>query len=311
MTRIPVFYSDAQVHEAGSFSQSPLKPVMLVRKIALDPGFEIKSSLIDSVASDRLAQTHDLAHVKALIAGEAKDGFGNASKKNNKAVRATVGNFLAAAEWAAAGRRTGNPATDIIHPGVVWSLTSGFHHAGHDFCGGFCTFEALTLAAFELHKYRAMKTLIIDEDAHYGNGCENIIWHMGMHEYCQYMQSNHTHCDPGRTSLTMFEAELEQKITTFMPNIIMYQAGADNWIGDPLGGALTMERLFLRDKMVFKLARKYMLPIVVNLAGGYADNFDDTLAIHMNTGVAMKQVYLNSNDEPVFPEAALALEELQ
>lgn len=309
--RIPVFYSDAQVHDAGSFSKSPLKPGMLARKIALDPDFEIKSSLIDSVASDRLAQTHELGHVKALIAGEKADGFGNLSKKNNKAVRATVGNFLAAAEWAAAGRRTGNPATDIIHPGVVWSLTSGFHHAGHDFCGGFCTFEALTLAAFELHKYRAMKTLIIDEDAHYGNGCMNIIMHKGMENYCEYMQSNHTHSLPCESSLTDFTEQLESMLVEFMPNIIMYQAGADNWIGDPLGGALTMERLFLRDKVVFRLACKYSIPVVVNLAGGYADNFGDTLAIHMNTGVAMKQVYLNSGERPVYPGAALALEEIQ
>lgn len=310
MTRIPVFYSDAQVHDAGSFSKSPLKPGMLARKIALDPDFEMRDSF-GPVTREQLVQVHDEAHIAGLFDGTVANGFGNKSKKDFTAIRYTGGNLLAAAEWAVAYQRHGNPNTDIIHPGVVWSLTSGFHHAGHDFCGGFCTVECLTLAAYELQKYRGMKTLILDEDAHYGNGCLNIIMHKGMENYCEYMQSNATHRLPGESSLTYFTEQLESMLVSFMPNIIMYQAGADNWIGDPLGGALTMQRLFLRDKTVFKLARKYSIPVVVTLAGGYADNFDDTLAIHMNTGVAMKQVYLNSDERPVYPGAALALEEIQ
>jgi len=195
---------------------------------------------------------------------------------------------LAAAEWAAAGRREGNPETDIIHPGVVWSLTSGFHHANPGHAEGFCTIEALTLAAYELQKYRGLRTLIVDEDAHYGNGCVEMIRKHRMGGYCVYLQSYWTHC---RANLEKFRAELERFIEGVKPDLIMYQAGADNWVMDPLGGSLDMGQLYQRDLIVFHLAKQHGIPVVCNLAGGYAEDYEDTLRIHMNTGEAMKEVY--------------------
>lgn len=289
-TRIPVFYTEAQVHDACAYSKSPLKPSLLARKIINDESFAIRSGMIGPATADRLALTHDAAHVRALINGDKADGFGNSSSKDNKAIRTTVGNFLTAAEVAA-----GQPAE---HPGVVWSLTSGFHHAKHASCGGFCTFDALTLAAFELQKFRGMKTLIVDEDAHDGDGCKDVISKMKMSSYCEYMQSDYTHTD---NDLERFENQLLNMLRIYQPDIIFYQAGADNWLGDPLGGNLTMQELYMRDVIVLQLAKDFKVPVVVNLAGGYAKQFDDTLQIHMNTGEAMKEVFLMVDSHPVFP----------
>lgn len=307
--QIPVFYHDEQVHDACAYSKSPLKPSLLARRVAIDTAFQItgnngKDALIYPAGANRLAQTHDAAHVLALIYGTVKDGFDNASKKDNKAIRMTVGNFLAAAEWAAAGKRKGGPG-DIIHPGVVWSLTSGFHHAQADHCAGFCTYEALTLAAFELHKLRGMKTLIVDEDAHWGDGCVSMIDRHCMQQYCEYMYSPHTHQG---ADLEKFKRHLDIMLRVFRPDIIFYQAGADNWIGDPLGGNLTMEQLYQRDLIVFKSARRLKIPIVANLAGGYAENYEDTLQIHLNTGEAMKQVFLGAEGKPLYPVHAVEVE---
>lgn len=292
--RIPVFYKDAQIHDPSSFSKSPLKPKLLAERIALDRAFEIKSRAIHAVTCTRLEQTHDAKHVKALINGTEPDGFGNYSAEHNKAIRTTVGNYLAAADWAVTARREGAYA---IHPGVVWSLTSGFHHAGRNFSGAFCTFEALTLAAFEARIKYGLTTLIIDEDAHYGNGCVDVIDHSRMQSYCHYMQSKHTH---DSNDLDRFEAELLRTIKHRIPGVIMYQAAADNWTGDPLGGMLTTRELFARDMIVMEVAKFYKVPLVVNLAGGYAHNFEDTLQIHMNTGEAMKQVYLGLEAKPIY-----------
>ena len=74
----------------------------------------------------------------------------------------------------------------------------------------------------------------------------------------------------------------------------MYQAGADDWIGDPLGGTNTVAQLYQRDVATFTLAKRRGIPVVCNLAGGYAENFQDTLCIHLNTGEAMKEVYLGT-----------------
>jgi len=307
--KIPCFYSDEQIHNAASFSKSPMKPGLIARKVSLDPDFRMLQSLIDPIGSDRIARVHDEAHVKAVVAGEKGDGFGNKSKIDNRAIRATVGNFVVAAEYAGIGKLPGSMMANIQHPGVVWSLTSGFHHAGYDFCGGYCTFNALTIAAFELQKFRGIKTLIVDEDAHYGNGCINVISHLSMADYCHYMQSKYTHQMSGENSLIKFTEELESQLLSFKPNLIMYQAGADNWAGDPLGGGMTMDQLFMRDRAVFILAKRHNIPVVVNLAGGYAEDFDDTIAIHMNTAEAMKEIYLGKKPNPVYPEAALKLEE--
>ena len=293
---IPVFYHDEQVHDACSYSKSPLKPGLVARRIGPDPAFEFKSSLIHPIASDRLALTHEMRHVQALIAGEKADGFGNKSKKDNRAIRTTVGNYLAAAEWAAAG---------LSELGVVWSLTSGFHHAGYDTCEGFCTFNALNLAAAEIWKYRGIKSLIVDEDAHFFNGCVDIRERCNQGEYLMLMSSEHTHAD---NNLTLFELELLQNLEAHNPGLIMYQSGVDNWIADPLGGNLTMEELYLRDLIVFSAAKARGIPVVCNLAGGYADNYEDTLQIHMNTGEAMKCVFLGMPPTPVYPATALALE---
>ena len=305
MQKIPVFYSDAQVHDACSFSKSPLKPGLLSRRIGTDQSFQIISGLIGPVSLDRVAQTHDAEHARKLFAGEVEDGFGNKSKKGMLAIRNTVGNFLAAAEWAAAGKVDGNPDTDVIHPGVVWSLTSGFHHAHHDHCSGFCSIESLTLAAFELQKLRGMKTLIVDEDAHWGDGCVSMIDRNKMQQYCEYMYSPHTHQG---ADLEKFERHLSIMLRVFRPDIIFYQAGADNWICDPLGGKLTMEQMFRRDVMMMQIAKDFKVPLVVNLAGGYAEQYEDTLQIHLNTGEAMKQVFLGIEGKPLYPTHAVELE---
>jgi len=53
-----------------------------------------------------------------------------------------------------------------------------------------------------------------------------------------------------------------------------------------------MAELYQRDMTTFHLAKLHGIPVVCNLAGGYAENFQDTLRIHLNTGEAMKEVYL-------------------
>lgn len=277
---IPVFYHEDQVHDACSFSKSPMKPGLVANLITGDPAFKIESELIHPIGADRLSLTHDEAHVKALIAGDKVDGFGNKSKKDNRAIRTTVGNYLSAVEWAAAGMTP-----------VAWSLTSGFHHAGYDECEGFCTFNALNLAAEELWKFRGMKTLIVDGDAHFGNGCTDIIQKCNQGDYLRYLQLGEDHGNGWDKKAYM--VKLRNAISFHGANLIMYQAGADAWVGDPLNhGGLTMDELYQRDLTTLWVAKVLGIPIVVNLAGGYAENYEDTLRIHQNTGEAMKEIFL-------------------
>jgi len=277
--QIPVFYHPGQVHDPKSFSKSPLKPKLLAERIEKDYNFHIVSDLISPIESSRLKLIHDHGYIDGLMAGTVADGFGNASKSDFKAIRTTVGNFVTAAEYA------------LTQSPIVWSLTSGFHHATHKGGGGFCTIEGLTLAAFELRKFHNAKTLIVDEDLHYGNGCVDVIKTMDMGDYCTYHQSRFTHT-MARVDIGAYRKELRKMLVVSKPDIIMYQAGADNWIGDTMSGNLSLGQLYKRDLATFQEARDAGVPVVCNLAGGYAQDYEDTLSIHMTTGDAMKHTYI-------------------
>jgi len=68
------------------------------------------------------------------------------------------------------------------------------------------------------------------------------------------------------------------------PQCVFYLAGADPYEDDQLGGLrLTREGLRRRDRFVMDTVRAAGIPLVITLAGGYARNVDDTVAIHVAT----------------------------
>ncbi len=81
----------------------------------------------------------------------------------------------------------------------------------------------------------------------------------------------------------------------FDPQLISYVAGADPYKYDQLGGLnLSIEGLKKRDEFVFRLAKTRGVPIMVTLAGGYAQDVNDTITIHSNTVAAAKEVFIAS-----------------
>ena len=81
-------------------------------------------------------------------------------------------------------------------------------------------------------------------------------------------------------------------LSMFKPELICYLAGADPYREDQLGGlSLTIEGLKKRDALVFQIAKAERIPVMVTLAGGYAQNVEDTVTIHCNTVVAAKEVF--------------------
>ncbi len=79
----------------------------------------------------------------------------------------------------------------------------------------------------------------------------------------------------------------------FHPQLLSYVAGADPYKEDQLGGLnLSIEGLKQRDEFVFRVANTRGIPVVVTLAGGYAQNLNDTVTIHANTVQAAKEVFV-------------------
>jgi acetoin utilization deacetylase AcuC-like enzyme len=69
----------------------------------------------------------------------------------------------------------------------------------------------------------------------------------------------------------------------FEPGLVFYVAGADPYEKDQLGGLrVTKEGLRERDEIVIGEARRLRIPVAAVLAGGYAVDFEDTVAIHLS-----------------------------
>jgi len=92
--------------------------------------------------------------------------------------------------------------------------------------------------------------------------------------------------------LAWLDNALSSGLRQFEPDLLCYVAGADPYREDQLGGlSLTIEGLKKRDELVFRVARARDIPIMVTLAGGYAQKIDDTVTIHCNTVIAAKEVF--------------------
>ena len=92
--------------------------------------------------------------------------------------------------------------------------------------------------------------------------------------------------------LAWLDNALSSGLRQFEPDLMCYIAGADPYKEDQLGGLnLSIEGLKKRDELVFRVARARNIPVMVTLAGGYAQNVEDTVTIHSNTVMAAKDVF--------------------
>ncbi len=81
-------------------------------------------------------------------------------------------------------------------------------------------------------------------------------------------------------------------LSMLKPELICYIAGADPYREDQLGGlSLTIDGLKERDALVFQIAKAEGIPVMVTLAGGYAQRLEDTVTIHCNTVIAAKEIF--------------------
>jgi acetoin utilization deacetylase AcuC-like enzyme len=258
-----------------SFSPSAGKPAAFVEAaLARFPGRVTVAGGFSPLSAQELALAHDRAHVDGILECRAPNGFGNLLPSVAASLPWTTGSFAAAARAAA---REG---------GAACSPTSGFHHADYSSSMGFCTFNGLAIAAILLHgEGLARRIGIADFDAHYGNGTAGIIDRLGLDYVVNYSLGAFIgdFGDPSRADawIAGLEAELESRFEGC--DLIFYQAGADPHLADPLGGYLSSEQLRLRDRAVFRYARRSGKPIAWNLAGGYQEPLSKVLELHLAT----------------------------
>uniref|UniRef100_UPI004048B56F hypothetical protein n=1 Tax=Limnohabitans sp. TaxID=1907725 RepID=UPI004048B56F len=269
---VPVFYSPQMVANSGSYSPSASKPEQVIQSWQL-LGIPMQVTAPRPVSRDQLVRAHLARYVDGVLDCSLANGFGNRSAQVAASLPYTCGAMLDAC-WTALDNGIGAVAP-----------CSGFHHAGYGFGGGFCTFNGLMVAAQDvLTKNAAHKIGILDLDMHWGNGTQDIIDKLGLVSQVPHYSQHHRAEEAER-----FLSGLAQQITQQFGDcdLLIYQAGADSHIHDPLGGYLSTAQMHRRDYIVFATCRHLHLPVAWNLAGGYQrdeqNSIRPVLDLHDNT----------------------------
>ncbi len=189
------------------------------------------------------------------------------------------------------------------------NLGGGFHHAYPDHAEGFCYLNDIAVAIRTLqHEGRVRRAAVVDCDVHQGNGTarafrgDDTVFTLSLHQQRNYpMPKEPGDLDVGLEDGTGDAEYLEQleraleRVWDAAPEVVIYQAGADTYREDQLGGlGLTLEGLEARDRMVLEGCARRGVPVAVTLGGGYARRLDDTVQIHLAT---CRQAFLLARGE--------------
>lgn len=271
-----VFYDKRMSSKLDSeWAPSASKPEKLMKHWKNALGDKIQVMGFQPATPEQIAIAHDLKWVGDVLACRSENGWRSKNRSVAESLPWTVGSILNATMFA------------LDQNLSVCSPTSGFHHAGYSRASAFCTFNGLMVSALHMARL-GFKVGIVDFDAHYGNGTDEILdrtkknhrslikhWTFGLNPY--------------KFGFDKFRKMLEEMGDTC--NVILYQAGADPHKADPLGGYLSTDELQIRDEMVFRIMKKANVPVVWNLAGGYQTPIKKVLDLHTNTATTFLKVY--------------------
>ena len=196
-------------------------------------------------------------------------------------------------------------AEEALVEGLCVHIGGGFHHAYPDHGEGFCVFNDVAVSLEKMKQEgRIHRAMVVDCDVHQGNGTAVIfkdrvyVFTFSIHQMDVYpAQKPRSSLDVGLWSgdgddkyLEALHGQIPRIYQEFQPDLVYYLAGADPYEKDQLGGLrISRDGLRERDRIVIEGARRLNLPLVIVLAGGYAPEISDTVAVHMNTiAVAQK-----------------------
>jgi len=271
----------------------PIAKYALLRQRVIDDGIVAAEHVHDPapVTRDDLLLVHTADYVdRFTTAALARDeerrlGFPWSPSLVERSYRAAGGTLEAAA--------------CALDGGIAMNLAGGTHHAFPSHGEGFCVFNDVAIAVRALQRDgRVARAAIVDLDVHQGNGTNGVFAGDGsVFTFSMHGRRNYPfHKVPGsldvdledRTGddeyLELLAEALPRVLDRARPDLVVYLAGADPYVGDRLGRlALTVDGLARRDRFVLEQCREVGLPVVVTIAGGYAEPIGDTVAIHATT----------------------------
>ena len=235
-----------------------------------------------------LVTTHSTDYVKMVNNSFPKNGFNFldgdtiVSPGSKDATKDAVGSIITAIDGVEK-KKFKNAFCCVRPPG---------HHAEKEKAMGFCIYNNVAVGAnYLINKYKYKKIAIIDFDVHHGNGTQDIFYdnknvlYVSTHQYPFYPGSgseketgkyNNVLNIPlkagttGNEYLNAYESVLN-KIQEFRPEFLLFSAGFDAHIDDPLAQLkLNSEDFYLITKRTLEISKSFCNGNVVSiLEGGY------------------------------------------
>jgi acetoin utilization deacetylase AcuC-like enzyme len=228
------------------------------RLAAIRSGFE-RYDLVEALTMvearaatpDQLARVHSSEHLELL------------SSLSGQRVRIDADTTMTEHSWTAAlhAAGAGITALDTLNDGeargALCVVRPPGHHATRDHAMGFCLVNSAAVLAAEL-VHRGERVLIVDIDAHHGNGTQDIFWNSGdvmfvsAHQWPLYPGTGRLSetgegagagttvnlpVPPGATGdlyLELLDNVVAQRVAGFAPTALIISAGFDAHRRDPI-----------------------------------------------------------------------------
>lgn len=287
------FYTDEFVLPLPDGHQFPMDRYRMLRERIVDVGMASSEQLQipEAATIEQLLRVHCAKYVDRVFTGtlsreeQRRIGFPWTShmvERSRRSVGATIQAALVAVEL-----------------GFAANLAGGTHHASYDRGSGYCVFNDVVVTIGELRSRGLLqRAVVIDCDVHQGDGtallCQNDpdVFTFSIHAQKAFpARKQQSDLDISLPPLTKDEDYLDalgqglKQIQSQQPfEVAFYLAGADPFEGDRLGGlSVTKHGLAQRDKMVKDCCQQLGVPVVIAMAGGYAERIDDIVDIQAQT----------------------------
>ncbi|HEV8645193.1 MAG TPA: histone deacetylase [Burkholderiales bacterium] len=288
-----IFYTDHYVLPLPAGHRFPMAKYSLLRKRVEEAGLDCGEGLREPHAAtdEEILRAHDRVYLECVVNGQL-------SERQLRRIGFTWTPQMVERSRRSAGA-TIEACRAALAEGVGVNLAGGTHHAFRDRGEGYCVFNDSAIAALAMQaEGRARRVAILDCDVHQGNGTASIladdatVFTFSIHAAKNFpFRKEASDIDiqlPDGTADADYLDALEQGIcrtlSAAQPDLAIYLAGADPYVGDRLGRlSLTKEGLQARDRKVFELCQAASVPVAVAMAGGYSSDIADTVEIHFST----------------------------
>ena len=296
-----VFYSDRFVLPLPEGHRFPMVKYSMLRERVEAAGFcgpgELR--LPEAVTDREILRAHDEAYLRRVVDGTIpkkemrRIGFPWSEEMVERSRRASGGTLGA--------------CRAALEEGFAANLAGGTHHSFADRGEGYCVFNDSAITARALQAEGLVeKVVLIDTDVHQGNGSASIlrdddsIFTFSIHGAKNFpFHKEESDLDVALPDgaddtefLSALEDGLEKALESLDVQLAIYLAGADPFEGDRLGRlCVSKDGLAERDRMVLETCRKRNIPVALTMAGGYANEIENTVDIHFQS--IMKAAELN------------------